>query len=227
MSCCCQGCHNWPRPSQPLSPNCEKVYSVMSLNINLLHSYNSRWDPKINPRRFPWCRTVARLTHFTKLWINMWHSATTLCYSENYNSRGSDKRTNLIELSTVRNIHTYSFYPEKIVKWSSIAPDIRKSKRINTIKIDLQTSLMFFCVSCTVIQFAHLIFFASFHFYQFIHFSFFFLHTSYSFSTWDLLTSYAPMVKPYFHPNLSSKAHCHRVSMFSPPIWYKIGVHGH
>ena len=82
-------------------------------------------------------RTVARLTFFYKILnkhvdIELPHYVT----PQNYNSRGSDiNAPKFVQISTVRDIYKYSFYPRTIVEWNSIPPEIKKSKNVSSFRV--------------------------------------------------------------------------------------------
>ncbi len=81
-------------------------------------------------------RSVNRLTFFYKILnkhvdIELPHYVT----PQKRNSRGSDiNAPKFVQISTIRDIYKYSFYPRTIVEWNSLPPEVRRIKNINSFK---------------------------------------------------------------------------------------------
>ena len=79
-------------------------------------------------------RAVARLAFFYKI-LNKHVDIELPLYvtPQKYNKRGSDIiASKFVQISTVRDIYKYSFYPRTIVEWNSIPPEIRKANSANS-----------------------------------------------------------------------------------------------
>ena len=81
-------------------------------------------------------RAVPRLTFFYKILSKHVDIELPLYVTpQKYNKRGSDIiAPKFVQISTVRDIYKYSFYPRTIVEWSSIPPEIRTAKNVNSVK---------------------------------------------------------------------------------------------